>query len=76
VRSLLTAVVFGVGRGVCFEAELAYDDRVLDRRVLDKVRDFADVCEDGGPGEVGVGWEGVVLVRVEDEDRCWGGVRG
>jgi hypothetical protein len=76
VRSLLTAVVFGVGRGVCFEAELAYDDRVLDRRVLDKVRDFADVCEDGGPGEVSVGWEGVVLVRVEDEGRCWGGVRG
>lgn len=31
--------------------------------------------EDGGAGEVGVGWEGVVLVGVEDEGRgCCRGV--
>jgi hypothetical protein len=44
VRSPLATVVFGVGGGICFEAEFAYDDQVLNRRVLDKMGDFADVC--------------------------------
>jgi len=59
-------VVFGVGRGVCFEAELADDDGVLDGGVFDELGDFANVGEDGGAGEVGEGWEGVVLVGVKD----------
>ena len=37
--------------------------------------DGADVGEDGGAGEVGVGGEGVVLVRVE-VDGARGGVGG
>jgi len=67
VGSALAAVVFGVWRGVCLEAEFAYDDGVLDGGVLDELGDFADVGEDGGTREVGVGWEGVILVCVEDE---------
>lgn len=35
--------------------------------VPDELGDFADVGEDGGAGEVGEGWEGVVLVGVENE---------
>ena len=59
-------VVFGVGRGVCFEAEFADDDGVLDGGVFNELGDFTDVGEYGGAGEVGEGWEGVVLVGVED----------
>jgi len=70
VSSPLTAlVVFGVWGGVCFEAEFADDDGVLDGGVFDQLGDFADVGEDGGAGEVGEGWEGVVLMGVEDEGR-------
>jgi hypothetical protein len=67
VGSSLTAlVVFGVGGGVCFETEFADDDGMLDGGVFDELGDFANVSEDGGAGEVGEGWEGVVLVGVED----------
>lgn len=74
VSSSLTAlVVFGVWGGVCFEAEFANDDGMLDRGVFDELGNLADVGEDGGAGEVGEGWEGVVLVGVEDEaDGCCG----
>jgi hypothetical protein len=74
VSPSLAAFVFRVGRGVCFEAEFSYDDGVADGGVLDELRDFADMCEDGGAGEIGVGWEGVVLVCVEDEGWCCEGV--
>lgn len=66
MSSPLAAIVFGVWRRVCFEAEFTYDDGVLNRGIFDEVRDFADVGEDGIAGEVGVWWEGVVLVGVED----------
>jgi hypothetical protein len=67
VRSPFAAfVVFGVRGRVCFETEFANDDGVLNGGVFDELRDFTDVGEDGGPGEVGKGWEGVVLVGVED----------
>lgn len=39
---------------------------MLDGGVFDELGDFANVGEDGGAGEVGEGWEGVVLVGVED----------
>ena len=64
----VTAFVgFGVGGGVCLEAEFADSDGVLDGGIFDKRGDCTDMGEDGGAGEVGEGGEGVVLVGVEDE---------
>jgi hypothetical protein len=70
VGSPLAAFVgFGVRGGVCFQAEFADDDGMLDGGVFDELGDLADVGQDGGAGEVGIGREGVVLVCVEDEGR-------
>ena len=66
VGSPLAAVVFGVGGGICFEAEFADDDGVVDGGVFDEVGDFADVGKDRRAGKVGEGWKGVVLVGIED----------
>ena len=65
--SPLAAVVFSVGGGVRLEAEFAHYYRVLDGGVFNELGDFTDVGEYGGAGEIGKGWEGVVLVGVDDE---------